>query len=71
MKEFLDYIFNSYLGGIIFLIAGVWSIYNSYKHPFKSEYPSPLGGNNAGYVAGIALIIGAIFILRTRMLGHW
>lgn len=68
--DFFDYIFSSYIGGFIFFVAGLWSIFDSYKRPYKSEKPSPLGGNIAGYVAGLGLIIVALGILAEKILGH-
>lgn len=66
MSDIIDYLIHSYLLGIIFLCIGIYSLWDTIKHPVPHNKTSPLQENARGIIFGIGSIIfgGGIIIAK-------
>ncbi len=68
LNDLSDLFFDSYLGGIIWILLGVVMIWFTKKYP--QEKPSSLAGDLRGWVSGIMFIVGGAALLLLKLFGQ-
>jgi len=68
MKDFFDYMFSSYWGGVILILLGWYLIRDTIKNPDTDENKW-FAGDLSGWAGGIGFILIGITIIIAKMVG--
>ncbi len=68
MKDFFDYMFASYWGGVIFILLGWFFIRYTLKNPDTNENKW-LAGDLSGWAGGISFILIGVTIIIAKLVG--